>query len=550
MPTLEAPIVAVTVFVNRARVIRRGKITLEAGEYTLILDTLPAALEADSVRASGSGAGVMLLGVDVKTEYVTHAPQQAIADMETQLAGLNAELQALTDDVDTLNARMAFLDLFGKNSSRKLAQTLGTLGGSLTSVTELSTYLVQQMSEVQAALRNNAQQQRELKKQIAAVQLKLGNMQVYNQHKIRQIHVAVRVEASVEFELEIAYAVIGAAWQPLYDVRLREDGEVELTYLANVLQLTGEDWNNVEMALSTARPAINMQLPELQTLYIYDARHIRTSRMEYQSRAPQDTGELKLDDLRLADGISDEQSIGAVYDGGGPLQQEFSRQVPPKPQAHVAQTTIVEAKSGASVTYKIGTPVKVPSDGTPHKTTVAITNLSAKLDYLAAPKIAAEAYLRATITNTSAYTLLPGEASIFHEDEFVGKTKIYLTAPNEEFEVQLGVDDRIKIERELVNREASKRFIGSAQRIAYTYRITVTNLLPTSAKINVLDQYPIPREESIKIQHDKVQPAPTEQTDLGVLTWTFDLAPNAKQEISLAFTVEHPRDAVITGLGE
>ena len=88
----------------------------------------------------------------------------------------------------------------------------------------------------------------------------------------------------------------------------------------------------------------------------------------------------------------------------------------------------------------------------------------------------------------------------------------------------------------------------SAQRIAYTYRIIVTNLLPTSAKINVLDQYPIPHEENIKVQRDKPQPEPTEQTDLGILTWTFELAPNAKQEMTLAFTVEYPRDAFIGGL--
>ena len=63
MLKLDAPIVAVTVFVNRARVTRRGTITLEAGEHVLVLDTLPETLEPDSVWTSG--LGITLLGVDV-----------------------------------------------------------------------------------------------------------------------------------------------------------------------------------------------------------------------------------------------------------------------------------------------------------------------------------------------------------------------------------------------------------------------------------------------------------------------------------------------------
>ena len=55
MVTINAPIVEVTVFVNRARVTRRGTIHLPAGEQTIRIENLPASINPDSVRASGRG---------------------------------------------------------------------------------------------------------------------------------------------------------------------------------------------------------------------------------------------------------------------------------------------------------------------------------------------------------------------------------------------------------------------------------------------------------------------------------------------------------------
>ena len=76
-----------------------------------------------------------------------------------------------------------------------------------------------------------------------------------------------------EFELELSYLVMNASWHPQYDVRVQmnEDqsaGEVELTYTGMVQQTTGERWENVSLALSTARPSLAAVLPELDPWYL------------------------------------------------------------------------------------------------------------------------------------------------------------------------------------------------------------------------------------------------------------------------------------------
>ncbi len=220
----------------------------------------------------------------------------------------------------------------------------------------------------------------------------------------------------------------------------------------------------------------------------------------------------------------------------------------PAPIAKMLEAT-VEA-SGAAVTYRVARPFSAPSDNSPHKTAITTLDLAAQLDYITAPKLAAEAYLRAKIKNASEFVLLSGSANIFHGADFVGATELERITSNEEFEAQMGVDDRIKVERELTERTVDKSLIGNTRRILFSYKITLTNLLATPAKIAVLDQLPVARAEEIKIKLRDAMPKPNEQSDLNVLKWELELKPQEKREVTFSFSVEHPREMTLTGLGE
>ena len=74
-----------------------------------------------------------------------------------------------------------------------------------------------------------------------------------------------------ELSVELSYVVSNAEWKPIYDLRLVEEesgSQCEVTYLAQVAQVTGESWEGVQLALSTARPASSRTLPELQPWYV------------------------------------------------------------------------------------------------------------------------------------------------------------------------------------------------------------------------------------------------------------------------------------------
>jgi uncharacterized protein (TIGR02231 family) len=205
-------------------------------------------------------------------------------------------------------------------------------------------------------------------------------------------------------------------------------------------------------------------------------------------------------------------------------------------------------ESGAAIVYRIPVPLAVPSDGAGRKTSVARLELDAALDHLAVPELAQEAYLRATVTNTSEVMLLPGPANVFHEDEFVGRSEIETVAPGEELELQLGIDDRVRIERELRRRTTSKAMLGGTRTVDVAYEITVENHRGALARVAVQDHFPVSRDGDVKVRLRECVPKAEEQDELGQLTWKLELKAGDKASVRFAFTVEHPGGVTLVGL--
>jgi uncharacterized protein (TIGR02231 family) len=146
-------------------------------------------------------------------------------------------------------------------------------------------------------------------------------------------------------------------------------------------------------------------------------------------------------------------------------------------------------------------------------------------------------------------TLLPGPVNVFRGETFVGGTPIGNIAPGQEFTLNLGIDEGIQIERELVKREVDKRLISisNLRRLTYAYRVTVTNLQQAEAKVQVSEQIPVSTHEQLKVKLSSTSPS-INLGELGVLAWNLVLKPQGKQVLQYEFTVEHPPNVPVTGL--
>nr|MDT0666682.1 DUF4139 domain-containing protein [Micromonospora sp. DSM 115978] len=120
-------------------------------------------------------------------------------------------------------------------------------------------------------------------------------------------------------------------------------------------------------------------------------------------------------------------------------------------------------------------------------------------------------------------------------------------APGAEFELHLGVDDRLTVERELVRRNTGKRMVGNTRRTDLGYRVTLANHTGRTARVTLTDQVPVSANADVEIRDEQTTPNPDERSELGILTWTLELTPGQRRHVDFGFRVEHPRDAYLPG---
>ena len=535
---IEAPIVAVTVYPDRARVTRRGTVDLEVGTHELQVPDLTLSLDPDAVRAAGEGtARVRVLGLDVRREHFKETPSVPAAELGRQLQEKGDADQALQDEIELLDGQLRVLDGVSEHAGESLARGIGRGRAKVTDGNALLAFVGTHHGQINARKREIAVRRRELAAEKEVLEKELARIQGAQPRERYTVTVGVEALTEGEFKLEVEYTTRGGArWQPLYDLRLltgEETPPVELTYLGQVQQSTGEDWLDVDLALSTARPAVSAQLPELSPWYVNLYRPPTSARgLSRKMAAPAP--------MQMADFTTGAEAPEEAF------EEKESAAPLPTVAAEVIQAEI--DASGAAVTFHIPRRVDIPADNTPHKTAILSLRFMPELDFLTVPKMTDEVYRRAKVLNDSEVTLLPGPVALFRGGEFVGSARLQKVAPQETFETTMGIEDRIKVQRELALREVGKQLIGNQRVLRYAYEIDVQNLLRNPATVFVGDQLPVARHEDIKIRAEEIQPAPTEESEQGEMAWKLELAPQEKRKVRFEFTVSAPRNATLTGL--
>jgi len=531
MKEMLATIEAVTVYPDRARITRSGAAPMKKGSHQVEIKELPLNLDSASVRAAARGtARARLLGVDVRRDFYVETPAEQVRDIERQIEKLGDEMSGLDSQVALLTEERASL---GALVGQTKAFAHGLAFGKTSADAQMAVFdsLRSRIEGINVALIDLQVQKRDLTRRLDKLNRDLRQVQGARKRERYSVVVEIEVLEAGDLTVDLTYVVSGAGWQPLYDIRLLEEEEarvLEVGYLAQVTQRTGEDWEDVSLSLSTARPALADTLPELDPWYVGPVRPRAPAvhrRAMMKAAAPQPAA------------LAEDMVAGFA----APAEEE-------RAEGEAEIVTAAVDSSGAAVSYQVPGQVSVPADGAPHKVAVARFELAPELDYVTAPKLVEAAYRRAQVKNDSPYTLLPGQVNLFAGDEFIGSTELELIAAQGEIELYLGPDDRVKVERKLKRREVDKKLIGDRRRLRYGYEITIKNLLAAEAAVTIHDQIPVPRHEDIKVKLESAEPKPTEQSKLNLLDWELVLAAGEEAVVRFGFTVEHPRGMMLVGL--
>ncbi len=524
---VSSQISGVTVYSDRALVTRTTRLTLQPGKYELLFEDLPAGILEDSIYATGKGsARAKILGLDIEKTFLEKPREEKIKKLEEEIQGLKDQDKALQDKIEISKTQDEFLKSIKVQMPEDISKKMLIQKPIVSDWQAILKFLDTNLTKNAQEHLNAEVKRRELKVKIERLEKELKRIESGRALEEKSVLVTVEVTGMGTLDLELSYVISGASWYPLYDARSQvASKEVELTYYGVVSQKTGEDWEDVNLTLSTARPVVGARHPEPSPWYLSIYEPIRPKAKLYKGEEEKLAREVVLKEA--VDEYAYTITEGAIT---------------------IAKPMISEVEErGVSVVFNIKKKESIPSDGTPRKTTIDVKKLSlAEMEYSSMPCLSPYAYLKATITNDTDYPFLAGKVNVFSGADYIGTSRIETVAPQEECELFLGIDEGIKVKRELV----SKKTKSSAKKMetTYAYKIEVENYKKEKKTITILDQIPVSQDSRIKVKLLEMSDEPTEEIEQGIIKWRFDLLPKEKKEITFSFSVEYPGGVRIQGL--
>jgi uncharacterized protein (TIGR02231 family) len=511
---IDSKITDVIVFLNKAQVTREGKTRLESGKTNLIVTGLTSLLDPQSIQVSGKG-NFVIVGISHQQNFLSELT-------------MPKSLRLLKDSLEAAQ-RQLLLEQSQKEILNKEEQMLLTnqkIGGTNQNLTvaelkAMADFYRSRLGDIFSSRMKQDEKIKRINERIGNLNSQINTQNEMYRRNTSEIIISVSADIATSADLQIKYVVANAGWQAVYDLRaINTKNPVQLSYKANVFQSTGEEWKNVKLRLSTANPNESGLKPELNSWYLDFYYPIAYDKKKY-----------------------DKSFAGAAMSAPAEISLERDEMIEAKSLSEYVSTI----QTTLNTEFDISLPYTVSSSSKPTVVDIKTYDMKSEYNYSVAPKLDPDAFLIAKATGWEEYNLLPGEANIFFEGTFVGKSFIDPTTIQDTLSVSLGRDKRIVVKREKVKDLTSRNFIGSTRKEHYAWEISLRNTKTEAVKIIVEDQIPVSQNTQIEVAVLELGGAQyNKQT--GKLIWELELKPNETRKVSYKFEVKYPKDKQIAGL--
>ena len=183
----------------------------------------------------------------------------------------------------------------------------------------------------------------------------------------------------------------------------------------------------------------------------------------------------------------------------------------------------------------------LPDGGKTTTTEISRHQLPATYEYRGIPKIDKESFLVADATDWQKLNLMEGEANVYFDNSFVGKSILDPNVSSDTLHFSMGRDQSICVQRIKVSESSTRRFFGSNQEQTMKWRITVKNNRQESVNITVFDQAPISRNTSIEVNMEELSDGQFDK-QTGIIKWPLQLQPGEQRELVLQYKVKYPKN--------
>lgn len=482
----------VTVFMNGAQVERNTEFDLPAGQSTLVFTGLSPYLDTQSVQVNAKGAFTVL---SVKHQF-NYLDNPVLGEHQQKLQD---ELKSLEKQLKEKDAALAVIAA----QSEILKENCSAKDADLAKIKELNKYYAAQIKSLKAGELELLEARETLQKQIEKLQAGIAQQNGVQLDRMSEVVVTVNAPAACKSAFNLNYYVRNAGWYPSYDVRATNLTEpITVVYKANVYQNTKEDWKNVRLSLSSSNPVLGNTAPELSTYWLdYPAKY------------------------RAAGNVMAKSMM--FMDAAAPAMEE-------------AASMEVDYNQGyTGFEFEIKDCYSVPSNNNAVVAEVGHYQIPATFGYQSAPKLDKDAFLVAKFTDWEKLHLLEGEASVYFENRFVGKSMMN-TEVSDTLTFSLGRDRQILIDRKKESDKTSKKLVGNSQTQTIGWKISVRNTRSEAVELTLFDQIPVSRNSDIVVTADALSGGELDAAT-GIVTWTLKLKPGEQRDLALRYKVKSPK---------
>jgi hypothetical protein len=603
-------IIHVTVYPDSALITREVDAPAGAGLLELVVGPLPEATLSSSLYTESSD-GIRVLTTRFRTRPVKEDTREEVRKLDEEIRKLQLESRKIQSEIRAIESNVGLLAKLENFTTA--STTHATEKGKLDAdaAIALAKYLMEGRIEKSKEIVALQEQMQTNNEALDYANRRLRNLTSGTSKIERDAVIVVDKVNNAAGKVKLNYLVSSASWRPQYKFRAGKTGKdaVTVEYLAGIMQQTGEDWERVGMTLSTAQPMLSAAPPELLALAVQVAPRgaaaggVTVSGLQMglglggfanqpamggmgagaggrpgmpgpqaQAKVPlgsrlaltNPAGNTSAEELKRAANLLRDQAQRTANERKDKDAQELSNYAAVLDQA--CELVMITTKNkpgespraakneGPSVTYHLTNRLSVPSR--PDDQVIEVARLQMQPDYFykAVPVLTPHVYRQANLVNKSKHVLLPGEATMYHGSDFVGRMALPLVAVGEEFTVGFGAEPQLQVQRQLLDR--TKTMQAGNQVLKYDYRILISSYKSEKVRVQVWDRLPHAEKESMGVTLLKVSPElckdpvyAREERPNNLLRWDLEVEPDTKgekaQKIQYEFHLELDKSATL-----
>ncbi len=533
--TVHGKVDAVTVYRGQALVTRVVDLPAGPGLGEIVVTELPDRVIAGSLFAESSD-GVEVRSISYRVRPVGQDVREEVRKFDGQIRQLQDQIAATGRNIALQGEEKGYLDKLEQFSAptTNVELTKGVLNAE--TVKTLTQFIFAQRQSVADTEMKLQLSLRDLQEDLNLKQRQREEVTGNSAKEVREAVVFVN-RKNANGKLNVRYIVDGATWDPSYNIRAgseRKGATVE--YNGAIAQMSGEDWTDVSMTLSTATPSLVANGPTLAPLAITLESRAVTEPQEAkdyaygQAKEDLDQQRSNAESVRnFQNNNQPQQSQGGQGGGGGGLFSVPNAGMTTINGKRVNQNDVAlnkvadqlqvlelvtketkreedagqrarHAQEGIVVTYQLGARTSLPSRSDRQLIQIASLPMKGEFYKMAIPVLTNYVYDEAALTNTSNMVLLAGPVASYMAGQFVGSGDIPTVAVGQPFTVGFGIDASLRATRERVAKTDEVQ--GGNKLLGFTYRLAVENFGAAPAEVRLMDRLPTAKDTEVKISLD------------------------------------------------